>query len=262
MSYSPPQRSYSPDPNPDTIPLSTNYPTPSRKDTMFLSTIGPNDAPMKKFKQLDTSRDWSINLYNLDIEGSSPRRFGALNQKIDFTNKNDDIERSWPKQLHVGLNKPEYNLKNNDIEKSSPGCVEIRTNRHTNPLEPKYNLAKTEDFPPEIPRFIRDSIEVKDIEGAQPTKKISLGVKRDPLKKDDIKDSWPKKPYIRKPGDYEYIDYRDVYKDEYMKTIKEPSDKSKIRNPLELMVIKKLMVLLKEINLLFFLNIIINLLLI
>ena len=93
MSYSPPQRSYSPDPNPDTIPLSTNYPTPSRKDTMFLSTIGPNDAPMKKFKQLDTSRDWSINLYNLDIEGSSPRRFGALNQKIDFTNKNDDIER-------------------------------------------------------------------------------------------------------------------------------------------------------------------------
>ena len=233
MSYSPPQRSYSPDPNPDTIPLSTNYPTPSRKDTIFLSTIGPNDAPMKKFKQLDTSRDWSINLYNLDIEGSSPRRFGALNQKIDFTNKNDDIERSWPKQLHVGLNKPEYNLKNNDIEKSSPGCVEIRTNRHTNPLEPKYNLAKTEDFPPEIPRFIRDSIEVKDIEGAQPTKKISLGVKRDPLKKDDIKDSWPKKPYIRKPGDYEYIDYRDVYKDEYMKTIKEPSDKSKIRNPLD-----------------------------
>ena len=150
-SYSPPQRSYSPDPSPDTIPLSQNYPTPSRKDTMFLSTIGANDFPLKKFKQLDTNRDWSINLYNLDIEGSSPRRFGALNQKIDFTNKNDDIERSWPKQLHVGLNKPEYNLRNDDIEKSSPQCVEIRTTRQTNPLKPKYNLASTEDYPPDIP---------------------------------------------------------------------------------------------------------------
>ncbi len=233
MSYSPPHRSYSPDPNPDTIPLSINYPTPNRKDTMFLSTIGPKDAPLKKFKQLDTTRDWSINLYNLDIEGSSPRRFGALNQKIDFTNKNDDIERSWPKQLHVGLNKPEYNLKNNDIEKSSPGCVEIKTNRHTNPLEPKYNLPKTEDYPPEIPRFIRDHINVNDIEGAQPTKKISLDVKSDPLKSDDIKDSWPRKPYIRKRGDYQYIDYRDVYKDDYLHKIMEPSDKSKIRNPLD-----------------------------
>ena len=228
MSYSPPHRSYSPDPNPDTIPLSMNYPTPTRKDTMFLSTIGPKDAPIKKFKQLDTTRDWSINLYNLDIEGSSPRRFGALNQKIDFTNKNDDIDRSWPKQLHVGLNKPEYNLRNNDIEKSSPGCVEIKTNRHTNPLEPKYNLPKVEDYPPEIPRFIRDQIDVKDIDGAQPTKKISLDVKRDPLKIDDIKDSWPRKPYIRKRGDYQYIDYRDVYKDDYLHKIMEPSDKSKI----------------------------------
>jgi hypothetical protein len=165
---------------------------------MFLSTIGPKDFPMRKFKKLDTSRDWSINLYNLDIEGSSPRRFGALNQKIDFTNKNDDIERSWPKQLHVGLNKPEYNLRNDDIEKSSPQCVEIKTTRHTNPLEPKYKLASTEDYPPEIPKFIRDQIDVKDIEGAQPTKKISLNILSDPLKKDDIKDSWPKKPYVRK----------------------------------------------------------------
>ena len=232
-SYSPPQRSYSPDPNPDKIPLNDNYPTACRKDTMFLSTIGPKDFPMRKFKKLDTSRDWSINLYNLDIEGSSPRRFGALNQKIDFTNKNDGIERSWPKQLHVGLNKPEYNLRNDDIEKSSPQCVEIKTTRHTNPLEPKYKLASTEDYPPEIPKFIRDQIDVKDIEGAQPTKKISLNILSDPLKKDDIQDSWPKKPYVRKKSDYQYIDYSDVYKDDYLQKIMEPSDKSKIRNPLD-----------------------------
>ncbi len=233
-SYSPPQRSYSPDPSPDTIPLSQNYPTPSRKDTMFLSTIGANDFPLKKFKQFDTNRDWSINLYNLDIEGSSPRRFGALNQKIDFTNKNDDIERSWPKQLHVGLNKPEYNLRNDDIEKSKPGCIELKSTRNTNPLEPKYNLPHCENYPFEIPRFIRDNIDVKDIEGAQPTKKISLEIKRDPLKKDDIQGTSPRRRYnIRNKGNYEYIDYRDVYKEQYIRDIKEPSDKSKIRNPLD-----------------------------
>ena len=64
-SYSPPQRSYTRDPNPDTIPLNDNYPTACRKDTMFLSTIGSKDFPTRKFKQLDTSPDWSINLYNL-----------------------------------------------------------------------------------------------------------------------------------------------------------------------------------------------------
>ena len=233
-SCSPPQRSYSRDPSPDTIPLSQEYPTLSRKDTMFLSTIGAKDFPMRKFKQLDTTRDWSINLYNLDIEGSSARRFGALNQKIDFTNKNDDIERSWPKQLHVKLNKPEYNLRNDDIEKSKPGCIEFKSTRNTNPLEPKYNLPKTEDYPFEIPKFIRDNIDVKDIEGAQPTKKISIENKRDPLKKDDIEGSSPKRRYnIRTKGNYEYIDYSDVYKEQYIKDIKEPSDKSKIRDPLD-----------------------------
>ena len=236
---------------------------------MFLSTIISKDFPIRKFKQLDTSHHWSINLYNLDIEVSSPRRFGALIQKINFTNKNDDIEHSQPKQLHVELNKPEYNLRNDDIEKSSPQCVEIKTTRHTNPLEPKYNLASTEDYPPDIPKFIRDQIDVKDIEGAQPTKKISLNILSDPLKKDDIKDSWPKKPYVRTKSDYQYIDYRDVYKDEYLQKIMEPSDKSKIRNPLDpiyylcfINVIKKLMVQLMGINLVLFLNIIMILLLI
>ena len=165
---------------------------------MFLSTIISKDFPIRKFKQLDTSHHWSINLYNLDIEVSSPRRFGALIQKINFTNKNDDIEHSQPKQLHVELNKPEYNLRNDDIEKSSPQCVEIRTTRHTNPLKPKYNLASTEDYPPDIPKFIKEQINVKDIEGAQPTKKISLNILSDPLKNDDIKDSWPKKLYVEK----------------------------------------------------------------
>ena len=186
-----------------------NYPSLNRKDLMSLSTMTCNDFPLRKFKQLHTNRNWSINLYNLDIEGSSPRRFGAFNQKIDYTNKNDDIEKSSPKILHKALKKPEYNLTNADIEYSQPKCVKCKIKRHLNPLEPKYNLPKSPDYPPYEPKFIRDNISVKDIDGAKPKKIMSNKVLKDTLKNDDVKDSWPRKPYIRKTK-YEFMDYRDV----------------------------------------------------
>ena len=191
-----------------------NYPSLNRKDLMYLSTVNNNDFPLRKFKQLHTKRNWSINLYNLDIEGSSPRKFGAFNQKIDYINKNDDIDRSSPKQLHIKLKKPEYNLSNSDIEYSQPNCVTCKIKRHLNPLEPKYTLPKSPDYPPYEPKFIRDNIDVKDIEGAKPKKIMSNNILRESLKNDDVKDSWPKRPYVRKTK-YEFMDYRDVTNTEF-----------------------------------------------
>ncbi len=52
------------DTNPD-----YNYPALNRRDLMSLSTINNADAPVRKFKCINTRRDWSTNLYNLDIEG-------------------------------------------------------------------------------------------------------------------------------------------------------------------------------------------------
>ena len=191
-----------------------NYPSLNRKDLMYLSTVNNNDFPLRKFKQLHTKRNWSINLYNLDIEGSSPRKFGAFNQKIDYINKNDDIEKSSPKQLHIKLKKPEYNLSNSDIEFSQPNCVTCTIKRHLNPLEPKYTLSKSPEYPPYEPRFIRDTIDVKDIDGAKPKKITSTKVLRDSLKNDDVKDSWPRRPYVRNTK-YEFMDYRDVTNTEF-----------------------------------------------
>ena len=186
-----------------------NYPSLNRKDLMYLSTVNNNDHFLRKFKQLHTKRNWSLNLYNLDIEGSSPRKFGAFNQKADYINKNDDIEKSTPTKLHIKLNKPEYNLSNTDIEYSQPNCVTCKIKRHLNPLEPKYNFSKCEEYPPYETKFIRDNIDVKDIEGAKPRKIISMKQLNVSLKNDDVQDSWPKKPYLRKTK-YEYMDYRDV----------------------------------------------------
>ena len=144
----------------------------SRKDTMYLSSLNSNDYPIRKFKQMSSNREWSLNLYNLDIDGTQPRKFGIFTNKVDFINKNDDIERSNPKIIHYHLKKPEYNLSNRDIEKSFPSAVHFKTKRVTNPLEPKYKFSEGESYPPEIHKFIRDSIDIKDIEGASPQKKI------------------------------------------------------------------------------------------
>jgi hypothetical protein len=46
-----------------------NYRTLNRSDLMSLSTINEKDTKIKKFKLMDTKRDWSISLYNMDIEG-------------------------------------------------------------------------------------------------------------------------------------------------------------------------------------------------
>ena len=68
-----------------------DYPSLNRKDLMVLDTIRDRDFPIRKINQINTNRDWSTNLYNLDIEKSVPFKTGIYINKIDYTNKNDDI---------------------------------------------------------------------------------------------------------------------------------------------------------------------------
>ena len=184
-----------------------NYPSLNRKDLYDLSNINDKNH---QFKKLNTNREWSLNLYNLDIEGSSPRKFGFFFNKEDFTNKNSDIEKSSPKSFNKKVNKISYNLTNEDIEFSKPQCVKNTTTRHTNPLQPKYTLKNPEILPITPPKFTRNTMDITDIRGSKPKK---LGndknLFKEPIVKDIIKDSWPRKPYLRKTK-YEYLDYRDV----------------------------------------------------
>jgi hypothetical protein len=191
-----------------------NYPSLNRCNLMNLSTINNNDTQIRKFKQLDTNRNWSTNLYNMDIEGSVPKKFGVLHEKVDFINKLDDIERTCPKQLHVKLNKQEYYLKNEDIEGSSPQCVKFKTNRERfNPLEPKYNLCKVEEIPVPEPKFIRDSIRIDDIDGAHPRKYFKWETRKG-MFSSDIEGSSPRKAKLRQTK-YSNFDYSDVTNDQF-----------------------------------------------
>ena len=186
----------------------------NKKDTMYLSVISSKDAVMRPFKKLFTQRDWSTNLYNLDIEGSQPRKYSVYTNKVDFINKVDDIERANPKIIHYPLKKPEYNLNNRDIEKSFPSAVNFKTKRVTNPLEPKYKFSEVEGYPLEFPKFIRDSIDIKDIEGSSPNKRI-YDMKRETMQEKikSIRGAQCRIPYVRKNlGNikYHYLDYSDV----------------------------------------------------
>jgi hypothetical protein len=188
--------------------------TLNRKNTMYLSVINSQDAVSRPIKKLYTQRDWSTNLYNLDIECSHPRKFGIFSNKVDFINKVDDIERANPKILYYPFKKEEYNLTNRDIEKSYPSAVHFKTKRVTNPLQPKYKFFEGEDYPPEVPRFIRDSIDIKDIPGACPKKRI-FTMRRESMndKLKSIDGAQSHIPYFRKSvgnSKYDYLNYSDV----------------------------------------------------
>lgn len=194
-----------------------SMPTIKKGNTMYLSVINNNDAEIRPFKKLVTHRDWSANLYNLDIESSMPRRFGVFTDKVDFINKVDDIERTNPKILHYPLNKPEYNLTNKDIPYSSPQINNLKTKRCTNPLEPKYQLPQVESYPPSEQKFIRDSIAIGDIEGTRPSKCFKWKTRETfPLDNFGVIGSKPKQKYVRKnlgKEKYDYIDYSDLTRD-------------------------------------------------
>ena len=188
----------------------------SRKDTMYLSSLNSNDFPIRKFRQMPSKREWSLNLYNLDIQGSSPRKFGLLTKKIDFTNNNKDIEKSFPSQLFKKVI-PNYSLSCKDIQGATPHHLKSHIVRCTNPLNPKYNLPKTETTKQEEnidnnkkAKFIKDNLKIDDIEGARP-KKIGNFFLRNNMNKDDIKGSFPRQRYVRKEF-FNSIDYSDIQK--------------------------------------------------
>jgi len=188
----------------------------SRKDTMYLSSLNSNDYPIRKFKQMSSNREWSLNLYNLDIKGSSPRKFGLLTKKIDFTNNNKDIDKSSPSQLFKKVI-PNYSLSCKDIPGATPHHLKANIARCTNPLNPKYNLPKTETTKQEEnkdgnkkPKFIKDNLKIDDIEGTRP-KKVGNLFLRNNMNNDDIKGSYPKQRYVRKEL-FNSMDYSDIQK--------------------------------------------------
>ena len=196
-----------------------NYPFLQKKDTISHRNLDENDFIPRKFKHLNTKRDFSLNNYSLDIEGAFPKRYGFYNNKIDYTNTNSDIEGSSTNTVKkLFYNKPEFINNNSDMEFTKPrGHHVFQNNRHLNPLNPDYKLPSPNVEPPiEIPKFIRNNIDVSDIIGAQPRKhKFYFDKEQDIMnkysKETDV-DYISFKNNFKGEKNYDYLDYRDVYR--------------------------------------------------
>lgn len=79
-------------------------------------------------------------------------------------------------------------MQNNDINGSSPNCVKFQTKRMgLDPLNPQYNFSKVEVRPITPPKYIKDQMEIDDIDGARPKKnKIADFNMRESMKINDI----------------------------------------------------------------------------
>jgi len=132
--------------------------------------------------------------------------------KTDYINKTDDIEKCNSRVWHFELNKPEYNLTNKDIAGTSPKYEKFSSKRTPhNPLEPNYKLQKYEKLPYDNPKFIRDTLNTKDIPGSSPknyqiwkTRKNenNFNIKKSPINKDNL-------------NNYNYMDYSDISKKKF-----------------------------------------------
>jgi hypothetical protein len=98
---------------------------------------------------------------------------------------------------------------NKDIIGSMPQCVKFKTERKDfNPLEPKYNLAKYQEILPLVPKFIRNGLNIDDIDRAHP-KRNQKRYYYNGFKNQEIEGAKAKKKKIRN-SDYNNIDYSDV----------------------------------------------------
>ena len=134
--------------------------------TMSITSFGASvldnqKAPEKRFVVKKTN-DIS------DIEGaSSQSKYAKLYGKPQF--QQSDVPGSTPKSLTHSRNCKDLQLYLDDIEGTRHAIKDrmMRTQRHVNPLVPEYPLPTY--LPVELlePKFIRDSLTVSDIDGAQ-----------------------------------------------------------------------------------------------
>ena len=133
---------------------------PKRSDTMYLGKI--SNMPKRSVATRQTNRlD--------DIAKAQPKRFSEMyTHNMPDLHNVDDIPGAKPGVLHASLNKPSLGYTNTDIPGSQAKPYSFRTSRCVDPNDPSYNLASVEVKPPTPPKFLRDQIDVSDIDGAAP----------------------------------------------------------------------------------------------
>jgi len=175
---------------------------------MYLSTLKPNETGIERRTFF---RERSPNLDISDIDKARPHYHGyQYVQREIYSNRNDDIQGSRPKKLHQPLEKAYYSLRNDDIIGAKPQCHKFVTTRSpVNPLNPVYKLPEVEVRVATPPKFIRDNINIKDIDGARPNPYTKYNIQRKTNNVTDIDGARPKKEWLPQ-GKQSTLDVRDI----------------------------------------------------
>ncbi len=150
--------------------------------TMSIASFGPATLP-KKEKLVTATRD--INNID-DIDGAKRvNRLEKFVNKPDFF-RMDDVDGSKSKILHPHKNVPNF-YEVDDIDGARHFIKDrmLTTKRHTNPLIPDYDMPRFQQPDPYTPKFIRNTLDISDIDGAAP-KPVKHWQPRESLKTDDI----------------------------------------------------------------------------
>ena len=132
-----------------------------------------------------------------------------------FSLKTDDIQGAKPKSLYSPyINKPVYSNTTAGIDKSSPQSSHLKTNRIVNPLTPEYKLPSSPLQEPFMRKFLRNSLDVSDIQGTS-SYRLLRNVIRNPLDVSDIiktkRITNPLNPeYIIRESDNKLISYGEI----------------------------------------------------
>eukprot|EP00519_Triparma_laevis_P003354 CAMPEP_0182506788 /NCGR_PEP_ID=MMETSP1321-20130603/21937_1 /TAXON_ID=91990 /ORGANISM="Bolidomonas sp., Strain RCC1657" /LENGTH=529 /DNA_ID=CAMNT_0024712585 /DNA_START=12 /DNA_END=1601 /DNA_ORIENTATION=+ len=143
-----------------------------RFTTMSLQSTGPSTIPnerMQKKQSLQLNGRGTNNIS--DIDGAKPaQKMNKFINKPNHTYDLSDIHGSRPLALHRATNSIDYTLKHDDIEGSRPrGAThkQARSNNPVDPLMPNYKLPSYQLPPDPTPKFLRDSLNVGDIDGTR-----------------------------------------------------------------------------------------------
>ena len=172
-----------------------------------LTTMTMNTLP--KERVIIRNRNENFSLKTEDIEGAKPKPPNK-GRGIDFFYP-DDIQGTHP-ESKINLNKNPTDILNvKDIPGATPKIQRSlpHSERHTNPLNPTYELPQKEEEPIPIPKFIRDQSNFDDLPGNHPKSYKPTKPAKNLLDTTDIPGSTPKQ-LIKKFEGNRTLDVTDI----------------------------------------------------
>lgn len=148
-----------------------------------LSIASFGDSTLPK----ETKRVWATKDTNRtsDIDGAQPSATKVW-KKPDLWN-NSDVDGARPPPVHRERNVANNSLRVDDIDGAQAKIRDkmLLTNRHINPMVPEYKLPKHSAAANVEPKFLRDTLNISDIDKAKPSTPRIFDM-RDPISVQDI----------------------------------------------------------------------------